>query len=288
MKRGFINRKMWVAGVMALTLTALTLTGCGAKAEMAALDSVSKAEVAVQENITAGKAQEAGSTTSQGDKEEPQVISLGQMEKLEEAVGTPDFIASGETIDDPKLQQIAVDGFKEYFGVTVDPSEFNVDIVYYEAFDDFEAEYLILFDAPGNREILTKEGNIGNDGFPVPEALETLKPEFSANLTDKKEIKGLSLSYMGWEKSAVPLTVEESKKAAEEFMQSHKMIVDDRIEFLGATVISSTKISMLYGNGEDGAIQIAVDPYTGKVEHFGFWDRDDIVAAPVKEGSGLG
>lgn len=283
MKRGFINRKMWVAGVMALTLT-----GCGAKAEMAASDSVSKEEVAVQENITAGKAQEAGSTTSQGDKAEPQVISLGQMEKLEEAVGTPNFIASGETIDDPKLQQIVVDGFKEYFGVTVDPSKFNVDIVYYEAFDDFEAEYLILFDAPGNREILTKEGNIGNDGFPVPEALETLKPEFSANLTDKKEIKGLSLSYMGWEKSAVPLTVEESKKAAEEFMQSHKMIVDDRIEFLGATVISSTKISMLYGNGEDGAIQIAVDPYTGKVEHFGFWDRDDIVAAPVKEGSGLG
>lgn len=283
MKRGFINRKMWVAGVMALTLT-----GCGAKAEMAASDSVSKAEVAVQENITAGKAQEVGSTTLQGDKAEPQVISLGQMEKLEEAVGTPDFIASGETIDDPKLQQIAVDGFKEYFGVTVDPSKFNVDIVYYEAFDDFEAEYLVLFDAPGNREILTKEGNIGNDGFPVPEALETLKPEFSANLTDKKEIKGLSLSYMGWEKSEVPLTVEESKKAAEEFMQSHKMIVDDRIEFLGATVISSTKISMLYGNGEDGAIQIAVDPYTGKVEHFGFWDRDDIVAAPVKEGSGLG
>lgn len=181
-----------------------------------------------------------------------------------------------------------MDGFKEYFGVTVDPSEFNVDIAYYEAFDDFEAEYLILFDAPGNREILTKEGNIGNDGFPVSEALEHLKPEFSANLTDKKEIKGLSLSYMGWEKSAVPLTVEESKKVAQEFLQSHNMIVDGRIEFMGATVISSTRISMLYGNGKDGAIQIAVDPYTGKVEHFGFWDRDDMVTSPVKEGSGLG
>lgn len=31
--------------------------------------------------------------------------------------------------------------------------------------------------------------------------------------------------------------------------------------------------SMFYGTGKDGTIQIAVDPYTGKVEHFGFWDR---------------
>lgn len=82
--------------------------------------------------------------------------------------------------------------------------------------------------------------------------------------------------------------VERSKKAAEEFMQSHKMIADGRIEFMGATVISSTRISMLYGNGKYGAIQIAVDPYAGKVEHFGYWDGDDIVTAPVKEGSGLG
>lgn len=283
MKRGFIYRKMWMAGVMALTLT-----GCGAKAEMAATDSANKAEVIVQEKITAGKDQEAGSTTLQGDQAERQVISLGKAGNSEETVGSPNLIASGETIDDPELLQIALDGFKEYFDVTVDPSKYNVDIVYYEAYDDFEAEYLILFDAPGNREILTKEGNIGNDGFPVPEALEKLKPEFIANLTDKKEIKGLSLSYMDWEKSAVPLTVEQSKKAAEEFMQTHKMIVDGRIDFMGATVISSTRISMLYGNGKDGAIQIAVDPYTGKVEHFGFWDRDDIVTAPVKEGTGLG
>lgn len=283
MKRGFICRKMCIAGAMALTFA-----GCGAKADMAASDSVSKAEAVVQENITAGEEKEAGSTASQGDKAERQVISLGQVGNIEEAAGNLNFIASGETIDDPELMQIAVDGFKEYFGVTVDPSKFNVDIAYYEAYDDFEAEYLIFFDVPDNREILSKEENIGNDGFPTPEALEKLKPEFSANLTDKKEIKGLSLSYMGWEKSAVPLTVEQSKKAAEEFMQSHKMIADGRIEFMGATVISSTRISMLYGNGKDGAIQIAVDPYAGKVEHFGYWDRDDIVTAPVKEGSGLG
>lgn len=283
MKRGFIYRKMWIAGVMALTLT-----GCGAKAEREASDPVSSAEAAVQENGTAGKDMQAGNITSQGDKAEIQAISLGQSGNMEEAAGNPNLIVSGETIDDPELLQAAVDGFQEYFGVAVDPSEFHVDIAYYEAFDDFDAEYLLLFDAPGNREILTKEGNIGNDGFPVPEALEQLKPEFSAVFTDKKEIKGLSLSYMGWEKSAVPLTMEESKKVAEGFMQSHNMIVDGKIEFMGATVISSTRISMLYANGKDGTIQIAVDPYTGKVEHFGYWDRDDIVPAPVKEGSGLG
>lgn len=283
MKRGFIYRRMWIAGVMALTLT-----GCGAKAETAALAQVSRAEVVVQENITAGKDKKAGSITSQRDKAEGQVNSLGHVGNTEEAAGNLNFITGGETIDDPEVLQIAVDGFKKYFGVTVEPSKFNVDIAYYEAFDNFEAEYLILFDAPGNREILTKEGNIGNDGFPVPEALEKLKPEFVANLTDKKEIKGLSLSYMGWEKSAVPLTVEQSKKVAEEFMKSHKMIVDGKIGFMGATVISSTRISMLYGNGKDGAIQVAVDPYTGKVEHFGFWDKDDIVTSPVKEGSGIG
>lgn len=283
MKRGFIYRQMWIAGVMALTLA-----GCGVKAEMAALDQASKAEVVVQENSKVSKDEAAGSSTSEGGQGERQVMSSGQAENQEGAVQNVNFIASGKTVDDPELLKIAVDGFKEYFNVTVDPSQFNVDIAYYEAFGDFEAEYMILFDAPGNREILSKEGNIGNDGFPVPEVMAKLKPEFSVTLTDKKEIKGLYLNYMGWEQSAVPLTAEQSKKVAEEFMQSHKMIVDGKIEFLGATVISSTRISMLYGNGEDGAIQIAVDPYAGKVEHFGFWDRDDIVTSPVKEGEGIG
>lgn len=37
---------------------ALTFAGCGVKADMAASDSVSKAEAVVQENITAGKEKE--------------------------------------------------------------------------------------------------------------------------------------------------------------------------------------------------------------------------------------
>ena len=59
-----------------------------------------------------------------------------------------------------------------------------------------------------------------------------------------------------------------NQKSAEEFRKSHEMIADSKLDFMGATIIADSRTVLTYGNGKDGAVQVAVDTYAGKVEHF--------------------
>lgn len=267
LKKGLIFGEFIIAAALAMTLT-----GGGKPAEAAAnRDTTGQA---IQQEYHAAAADDNAGHNLDAEAEPELVIHS-------------DFVCEK---DDPKLIQAAVEGFEKYFDVTVDPSQFDVNVYAFEPFEDLEGSYSVDFSVPENYELLRADGSIGPDGFPLPEIKEKMRPQFYATFTKDKEIDGLYLSYMGWEVSEVPLNVEESKRAAEEFLKSHEMIADGKLDFMGATIIADSRTVLTYGNGKDGAVQVAVDTYAGKVEHFEYMSRKqaEIIIKPMEEGSGLG
>lgn len=95
---------------------------------------------------------------------------------------------------------------------------------------------------------------------------------------------------MDWKQSEIPMSVEEAKKTAKDFLKTNDLTEDGIIKFMSAKLISESRTLLTYENGRDGAIQVAVDVLAGKVENFEYISRQQAIeiSKPVKEGEGIG
>lgn len=192
--------------------------------------------------------------------------------------------------DEEKLIKNTTKALKKYFDVSFQPKGYDIDVTYYKAYKDIKASYSVNFYISKNQKLLNDPNNIGPDGFPKDKIKSKFKPEYFATYSEDMKLTGLYLSYMKWEKRSVPLSVEEAKKLAVEFLISNNMIVDGKPKFMGTTIISDFRTIVTFQNGTDGAIDVAVDIYAGKVEHFEYMskERAEMILKPVEEGEGLG
>lgn len=188
--------------------------------------------------------------------------------------------------ENPDLVEATIEALKKYFDISADISAYEVEDIYFK--DD--GQYAVDLYAPGTYELIFTKGSIGADGFPTEETEAKLMPQYFATFSEDKELTGLYLSHMGWEKLEVPLKMEEAKKVAKEFLAAAELTEDGRTETMGATIISDRRIVVTFENGPDGAISVAVDIKAGKVEHFELMSREraEMICKPKAEGSGLG
>lgn len=270
-------------------ILAIAMTGCGktsgeielAVPEVVAVeeDSFSATDNAAVEN-TKLKANIVEQDTASKDTE---------IVEQEVASGRATSMANAE-IDDPELVKAVTDALKTYFDVTFNAADYQIGVSYFEGFEDLKPSYSVVIDPPGNMEIRAKDENIGIDGFPTEEELKKLKPEFFATFSEDRELTGLYVNYLGWEKIEKPLSMEETKAVAKEFLLAHEMIKGGKIEFMGFAIISNDRTVVTYQNGKDGAIQVAVNIAAGKVEHFEYMtkERAEMILRPKAESELVG
>lgn len=228
------------------------------------------------------------------DVSEVQAESSGNIPNEENEVakvldaGNESSFDSENNVENQDLIDAAVIDFENYFGLTIDLSQYDVSVFYTKKQGDFDAKYNVTFGLTENNEILADVNNIGSDGFPTKEAMKKLKPEYYASYSDDKKLTGLQASYMNWEEAAVPITIGECKEAAEEFLESNNMITGGEIEFVTSNVISDSRVFLVYKNGTDGAIGIVINTYASKVETFMYMNQKEMELSiqPVKEGMG--
>lgn len=287
-KRSLINSSFMVAGLLAIAMT-----GCG----KVPAENVVQVMAAEETRVT------QPDNSAQGDAAiQPDVISQSESavnSENKEQVGVKvdsesstkqATIMAGGTIEEPELVQAATEALKKYFDITYDSAVYQTDVTYFEGFKDLQTSYSVSIDRPENWEIASNRENIGADGSPTAEALKKLKPQYFATFSETKELTGLYVSYMGWEKAEAPLSLEEVKAVAKEFLVSNEMIADGKIEFMGSTIISKNRTIVTYQNGKNGAIDVSVDTAAGKVDHFEYMskERAEMILKPKSESELLG
>ncbi len=278
-KKNLINRSLIMAGLLSLAMT-----GCG-KAPVEPVMQVMAAEEKVM-------TKEVNKTQKEVpiQKEAPQQTeTLGQSET--ETKGKPTSLAN-DTVEDPELVQVTADVLKKYFDVVYDSAEYEGRVTYFAGYEDIDPNYLVLIEPKGNwnMNIIAKEESFAADGWYTEEALKQMKPEYSATFSDKKELTGLYVSFMGWEKAEKLLGMDEIKKVAKDFLTDNQLTVDGKAEFVSSSIISRQRTMVSYKNGADGAILVAVDPTTGKVEHFQYMskERAELIMRPKTEAECVG
>jgi len=277
-KRSLIKSSFILVGLLAIAMT-----GCG--------------KVPAENVVQVLAAEKIEMTQPDNSTQEDAITQLETAPQSEPAADSHSNTKQGEmtsmaggTIEEPELVQAVTDALAEYFDITYDPAAYKTNVTYFEGFNDLKPSYSVKIDWPGNWEIIVERENIGSDGFPTAEALKNLKPEFFATFSETKELTGLYVSYMGWEKAEKQLSLEEVKAVAKEFLVSNEMIVDGRIEFMGSTIISENRTIVTYQNGENGAIDVSVDTAAGKVDHFEYMskERAEMILKPKSESELLG
>lgn len=217
---------------------------------------------------------------------------LQEVQKLELKNNSEDQsnLMKGEDVKNQEFIDAAVNDFKSYFGVTVNTSEYEMEVTYLEAYEDIEASYVVMTVIPENIKILADPNNIGLDGYPTKEAKKKLKPEFYAVYNEEKVPISLNLSNVYKEDLKIPMTIEESKKAAKKFIESNHLVAGETAEFIHANVVSDSRMFILFKNGEEGAIGIGVNTFSSKVEDFQYMtnEKAKILSTPIEEGSGIG
>ena len=154
--------------------------------------------------------------------------------------------------------------------------------------EEDEDSYFVFFEAPANRPLLLPEENIGPDGFPLPEIYRQLTPEYSISFSESKEITSLQSMYNQADRTA-PISMEEVKSLAKDFVLAHKMTADGKLNIMGSGYGSNIAM-VLYENGKDGVVQVQVNPLSGKIEGFSYMtkSRAQLLMNPVEEGFGIG
>ena len=93
----------------------------------------------------------------------------------------------GNDMDDPVLIEQSAEALKKYLGVSVDTSQYEISVTFFEAVDEEdEASYFVFFEAPANRPLLLPEENIGPDGFPAAGNLQTINTRVQHILLGKQ------------------------------------------------------------------------------------------------------
>ena len=227
MKINMLCKTLLLAG-----LTAAMLTGCGksgipAETEVPAAAREQELSEAKQDIIEVVQA-DTGTETAAA-----KTSAVGGAEaKSESSSGMT--MMGGNDMDDPVLIEQSAEALKKYLGVSVDTSQYEISVTFFEAVDEEdEASYFVFFEAPANRPLLLPEENIGPDGFPLPEIYRQLTPEYSISFSESKEITSLQSMYNQADRTA-PISMEEVKSLAKDFVLAHKMTADGKLNIMGS------------------------------------------------------
>ncbi len=292
MKKGsLISKSLIVAGLLATTMT-----GCGKTPtdDVMQVMAAEVSEIAPPGNGTGGNSEIVPEVALQdaasSDAGQENGISGIKEVDLETKTERRATTLGGDVVEDPELVQAMTDALKKYFEVTYDPAQNDIDITYFGVFEDMDFGYSVNISPAENLEIYGKDEYIGDDGFPTEEALKILKPEFHATFSSNKELTGLYVSFLGWEDLTKPLSLEEIRTVAKNFLIEKNLIVDGKIEFMSSAIISSKRMVVAYQNGNDGAIIVGVDIASGKVEQFEYMtkERAELVMRPKSEAECVG
>ena len=69
-----------------------------------------------------------------------------------------------------------------------------------------------------------------------------------------------------------PISMEEVKSLAKDFVLAHKMTADGKLNIMGSGYGSNIAM-VLYENGKDGVVQVQVNPLSGKIEGFSYMTK---------------
>lgn len=280
-----MKKNLGTKGILMAGVLMLMVSGCGNTLEQGTISSTElHAEVSIQEHsiIQAGYVGAANNN----------IMPISTKEDIEEGevTSSDSSLMAGTEIEDPQIVEKMADALKKYLDVTVNPSEFNVHINYFEGFEDIPAEYFVEFSVPENEKLLMQEDNIGQDGFPTEEVRAKLKPEYTAYFSDKKELIGLQMNYMNWEKTTSPIEIEEIKTISKDFLIKNGIAEEEKIELMAPVAINEERGVAFYQIGIDRAVIISINIYSGKVERFDLTtpERVKIIISPKEEGYGVG
>lgn len=269
--------KKWLLSVLAV----LTVTGCAGKNPEDAVENAvteSAAEVSAVSEPYRETAQEESQATD---------TVARDVEGIHEPPSDVAPVYSDGTSDsrrkEPSQEQLeaALAALQYYFGITLDLAEYETSTVLWpeEIFEGelYKANTTVWFNALENRKV---EGGA------------YVKPDYSVSFLENGEIKDIYLLGMStvWEKAQKPPTVEEAKKLTKEFLISTKLFEEKNIECLGAGYANDTSIAVVYEDGKDGGIVVAVDVASGKIDCFDRMSRNRAMKwiTPIETGSGKG
>lgn len=278
-----MRNKIALKGLLIAGLAAVTITGCqkagspvtGAEAAEAAQkqeevilaqDSADIKGIEVSDHTVVTKTSAAGDSLMAGSA-----------------------LMAGNDVNDQEIINKSVQALKTYLDISVDESQYEIRVTYFEAVDEKdEASYFVYFEAPINRQYLQGE-SFGADGFPLPEVLKNLTQEYSLSFSASEELTSLQTLYAQQGTRDTPLSIEEVKTMAKDFLLTHKMTADSNLKFMGSGYGSNIAM-VIFENGKDGAVQVEINPRSGKTEGFSYMTREraELLLNPVKEGFGVG
>lgn len=113
---------------------------------------------------------------------------------------------------------------------------------------------------------------------------------YDVTFTEEDAIKGIHLSYTNCENSDKPVTVETAKEPAKEFVISHGLAEDSRLNILDSATTSSDTITVVIQHKEGRALMLGVDSVAGRVRFSEDLTEKSAIKSitPLVEGKGLG
>lgn len=191
-----------------------------------------------------------------------------------------------------ELIDTAVKDYKHYLEQTIDLSQWEPEVHYFEGWEGVPPLFEVDFKDPdnNNEKIFSDAKSVGSDGFATKEARQKLTPQYYIRYSEDKKLMGASVLYPKWEESDVPISMGECKKIVEEFLITKELVKDGKIEFITSKAIASHRAYFVYKNGTEGAIGIGINVYSSKVEDFEYMDNEqaEILATPSNEINAVG
>lgn len=193
--------------------------------------------------------------------------------------------------DDPESDSgfvdLAKEALKNYFDIYIgEAAGYEVSVQHMKAIPEYgvESQVAVTF--------LPEELNLGEISADTVIDMENIdtKPMYDVQFTEEGLIKGIHLSYMDWDKSPVPVTVETAKETASGFLTSHQLADKGNMDFLGSMAASSDTIAVVFRHKEGRALLVGVDTLSGNVRFFEDMTESGAVKSitPFEEGKGLG
>lgn len=278
-----MKNKIALKGLLIAGLAAVTITGCQ-KAGAPVTGTEAKEAAQKQEEVILAK----GGADIKGIEESDPIV-VTNTSAAGDSLMAGSTLMAGNDVNDQEIINKSVQALKTYLDISVDESQYEINVTYFEAVDEKdEASYFVYFEAPVNRQYLQGE-SFGTDGFPLPEVLKNLTQEYSLSFSASKELTSLQTLYAQQGTRNTPLSIEEVKTMAKDFLLTHKMTADSNLKFMGSGYGSNIAMA-IFENGKDGAVQVEINPRSGKIEGFSYMtkERAALLLNPVKEGFGVG
>lgn len=225
-----------------------------------------------------------GTASAQATETQP-VITVTSAQNPNKTAGN-----TAETGQD-KSEDVFIDSAKEalskYFDINMaDTTGYSVNVQHMEALPEFDIEQQVAV------TFLPDElnfGTVAEDAVIDMEHIDT-KPMYDVAFAEEGTIKGVHLSYVNWENSKKPVTIESAKELAKEFVVSHGLAEESSLNILGSTTTSADTITVVIRHKEGRALVIGVDSPAGRVRFFEDMLEKAAVKSvtPLEEGKGLG